>query len=74
MKSVSVSDFFPVQDDEMMERYLKKDDDYEERKKQLYTVIYNARVADTKKKFGIWVMKAIFHPDYIFNHRWPTSK
>ena len=73
MKSVNISDFFPVQDDETMRKYLLKDADYEERKKQLYTVILN-NVADTKKKFGTHVMKAIFSQNYILNHRWPTDR
>lgn len=73
MKSVNISEYFPVQDDETMNRFLLKDHEYEDRKGQLFTILFNT-VADTKKKFGIHVMKAIFSPNYILNHRWPTHR
>lgn len=73
MKSVNISEYFPINDDDTMNRFLLKDQDYEDRKGQLYTIIFNT-VADTKKKFGIHVMKAIFSNNYILSHRWPTDR
>ena len=42
MRTVNVYDYFPCQDDETLDAYLKKDRHYEERKEQLSTIISNA--------------------------------
>lgn len=73
MKTVNIYDFFPVENDETMEKYLKNDDQYEDRKNQLSTVLINA-LDDKTKSFSSAMIKAIFHPNYMATHRWPTIK
>lgn len=72
MKSVNIFDFFPLKDQESLERYLKKDDDYEERKRQFYQILIPCQDASDKKKFASAVLLAVFSHEYWMSHRWPT--
>lgn len=63
---------FPIRNDEMMQKFLKNDDEYEKRTEQLPNILLN-EVADTKTKFASAVMTAVFDPQYIMNHRWETT-
>ena len=73
MKSVNIYNYMPVIDDEMMDRYLREDNEFEERKELLYKVLLMAAGAE-KKKFGHAVISAVFDDNYIKTHRWPTVK
>lgn len=73
MQSVNIYEYFPVCEDEVMMRFLKKDSQYEDRKAQLYTVLLPT-VTETKNKFGTAVLNALFNVNYIVSHRWPTVK
>lgn len=73
MRTVNIYEFFPIKDDETMDRYLAKDTDYESRKEQLSTVLLNT-IHKSKKKFGSAVIRNIFSPEYIATHRWPTIR
>lgn len=73
MKSINVYDFFPIQDDAMLEKFLSQDSQYEERKDQFSSIIINA-IKDNSKKFMGAVVSAVFSEEYVTNHRWPTLK
>ena len=73
MKTVNIYDFFPVADDETMNRYLKKDSEYEDRKNQLAHLLIKC-VPDEAKKFPAAMLNCVFDPEYIATHRWPTIK
>ena len=71
MRTVNIYDFFPIPNDEVLGKYLLRDRDYEERKEQLSTILFNV-ITPKKKNFGKAVIDAIFDPEYIRTHRWPT--
>lgn len=71
MKGVDIFTYFPIPDDDTMSTYLKRDDEFDERKQQLFTVILRANT-DTKKKFTKGVINELFSDSYINTHRWPT--
>ena len=73
MKSINIYDYFPLQDDDMLSKYIKKDSHYEDRKDQLYTVLLPT-VTETKNRFGTAVLNALFSLKYVVSHRWPTVK
>ena len=73
MKSVNIYDYFPMKDAETMNKYLKKDSEYEERKEQLSTILLMT-VAPTKKKFANAVITKIFTKEYISKFRWPSVR
>ena len=58
-------------DDESLDRFLKKDNEYEDRKNQLSNVFLNI-ACDNKRRFGTAVINALFDPAYVATHRWPT--
>lgn len=72
MKSVNIFKYFPIEDDKMLEEFMKKDEDYEERIQQLYTVFIPA-ISDKQGPFGNAIIKAIFSIPYLLSHRWPTT-
>lgn len=73
MKSINVYDFFPIPDEETLDRFLKVDDEYEQRKQQFSSILLLA-AAQKKEKLAHYVIKAIFSPEYIETHRWPSVK
>lgn len=73
MKSVNIYKYFPIRNDEMMDAFLKEDDEYEERAKQFYCILMSA-VQVSKKKITKAVVNAVFSQEYVDNHRWPTQK
>lgn len=73
MRSINIYDFFPIENDEMMEKFLNKDRDYEERKQQFSTILQNALV-DNKTKLANSIIAEVFDISYIQTHRWPTIK
>lgn len=73
MRTVNISDYFPVTDDETLERYLRKDDQYEGRKNQLAHLLAKCIPTDPKKLSNA-LLKGIFDPAYRATHRWPTIK
>lgn len=72
MKTVNVFNYFPLKDAAMLERFLKKDAEFEERKKQFFTILILSKHED-KKKFGTDILKAVFSEEYWMSHRWPTA-
>ena len=73
MKKVNISDMFPVTDDSGIERFLRKDAEYEDRKNQLSHMLLKA-INDDPKKFMGAVVTCLFDPSYLACHRWPTIK
>lgn len=71
MKSINIYNFFPIENSDMMDQYLASDDDFEERKRQFFSIILLA-VPDSNKGFGNAIIKATFGLDYVINYRWPT--
>lgn len=71
MKNIDIFEFFPIPDDETLEKYLRQDKDYDERKQQLFHVILKA-LTQKKKNLGMSVVNTLFQPSYLRTHRWPT--
>lgn len=71
MKTINIFKYFPIKSDNMLSNFLKKDDEYDERTKQLYSILI---IPDTKKKLIKSVLNAVFSPHYVATHRWPTNK
>ena len=71
MKTLNIFDFFPLRNNEMVERYLRDDEDLPERKRQYFSVVLKA-VTDSKKSFANAIIRETFSLDYVINHRWPT--
>ena len=72
MRSVNITEVFPLQDSRALQKYLTKDLDYEDRKHQFFTVIIPVRTTK-KKKFPNALMSAVFSLRFILEHRWPTE-
>ena len=72
-KTLNIYDFFPIQDEATLDKFLKQDENYEERKNQFSTVVLNA-IPNKLDKFTTAVIKAVFGAEYIATHRWPTIK
>ena len=73
MKSINIYDFFPIKDDATLEKFLKQDSEYEDRKNQFSDVILKANL-DTPQKFIGSVVPLVFEQNYVAGHRWPTVK
>lgn len=72
MKSVNIYDYFPLTSHESVEKFLNKDAELDERKKQFYLILIPCCVAEDKKKFASAVLNAVFSNEYWMSHRWPT--
>lgn len=72
MKSINIYSYFPIKDPSMLEQFLTKDEDFEERKRQFYQVLIPAIDVDDKKKFVSSILDAVFSHEYWMTHRWPT--
>lgn len=73
MKTVNIYDFFPISDEETLERYLRPDSEYEDRKNQLCHVLLKC-IPEDAKKFPTAMLSSIFDTKYMETHRWPTVK
>lgn len=73
MRTVNIYDFFPISDDDTLERYLKRDHEYEDRKNQLSHLLLKC-IPDDPKKFPAAMLSCIFDNKYMETHRWPTVK
>lgn len=73
MKSVNVFEYFPIKNDDMLTKFMKKDDDFDDRMEQLHSILLPT-VTETQSRFGTAVLNSVFHLDYIVSHRWPTLK
>ena len=72
MKTINIYSFFPLKDPAMLEAFLKKDEDFDERKRQFYQVLIPSIQTDDKKKFASSILNAVFSHEYWMTHRWPT--
>lgn len=73
MKTVNVFKYFPVKDDDTIQRFMAKDDEFDERMEQLYSILLPT-VHEKESRFGTAVLSAVFQINYIVTHRWPTIK
>lgn len=74
MKSVNIFDYFPLVDQESLDRFLRKDAELDERKRMFYQILIPCCATDDKKKFASAVLNAVFSHEYWMNHRWPTMQ
>lgn len=72
MRSVNITEVFPLENSAALEKYLNKDPEYEDRKQQFFSVIIPVRSAK-KKKFPNALLSAVFSLQFILDHRWPTE-
>lgn len=72
MKTINIYGYFPLKDPEMLAQFLKKDDEFEERKRLFYQILIPAMNTDDKKKFATAILSAVFSHNYWMTHRWPT--
>lgn len=71
MRTINIYDYFPIQDDAGMKKFLQKDSDFEERKQQFFSVLIPT-ITSEKKKFGHSLISGVFSLSYIMGHRWPN--
>lgn len=73
MQNVDLSEYFPLESDHQLQRFLDKTDgEWEERKKGFYQLLYNA-VTTKKKRFACALLHILFKRDFIKAHKWPMS-
>lgn len=72
MKTINIYSYFPLKDTQMLETFLKKDDEFEERKRQFYQIMIPCIATDDKKKFASSILGAVFSHEFWMSHRWPT--
>ena len=65
-----VSDYFPANDNEDIERFMKKDAGLQKRKDCLYLVLLGFDAA-TSRKFSDTFLKNLFTPSYLSRYIWP---
>lgn len=71
MDTVDISDFFPVNDDETLEKFLDKDHpDWQLRKRGFYHLLYNT-LSTNPKKFAAALLHTVFTRNFISKHKWP---
>lgn len=71
MRSLNIFNYFPIRDEEHLNTFLKKDDDFEERKRLMFQIIIPA-ITDDKTKFANAVIRRMFSIPYLIAFRWPT--
>lgn len=71
MDRTDLSDFFPLENDEALERFMDKThEDWEARKFGFYHLLFTT-VTKQKKKFAAALLHTIFSRNFIATHRWP---
>lgn len=71
MDSVDLSEFFPLNTDDDVKRFMDRDDEeWPLRRRGFYHLLYTT-VTTQKKKFASGLLHTLFTRSYIANHRWP---
>lgn len=69
-----VRKFFPLQDDESLERFLCETDGLYALRKSEFVNLLKTCISDKQNMFGSSLMKTLFSLDYICGHTWPTYR
>lgn len=72
-KGSYVSEFFPANNNEMIDRFLKKDDGYSKRIDSLYLLMSECD-AKTKRLFSDSFLRTLFTKDYMNTYLWPLGR
>lgn len=68
-----ISEFFPLESDAALEKFLNRSDpEWERRRNGFYHLLYNA-VTNQKKRFAAALLHLLFTRDYVRTHKWPMS-
>ena len=71
MDSVDMSEWFPLNSAEDLEKFMNRnDDDWDSKRKGFYHLLFSA-VNDTKGKFSNRLLKTLFTRDFICRNKWP---
>lgn len=69
----NLNDYFPADDNSSIERFLNRDDGYEERLDGLYLLLSGCS-AETPRKFTDAFLRTLFSKEYIVTHIWPLGR
>lgn len=72
MGTEDVSNYFPANDNETINRFLLEDEDYKARRHGFYELLKTC-VSVSQKKFGEAIINTLFTLHYKSNTRWPCS-
>lgn len=69
---VNITKYFPIQNDEDLAAFLRKDCEWENRCKSFYDYLYTT-VSEKKYPFGSTLLHALFSRKFIRDHNWPVK-
>lgn len=72
MDTVDISIYFPLKDEEALEDFLKFDEEWHQRRKAFYELLYNT-VTNEKKRFACALLHVVFTREFIRDHKWPMA-
>ena len=73
MDSADLSEFFPLADDNSLQKFMNRDDDqWPLRRRGFYHLLFNT-VTKQKQKFAGALLHILFTRNFIANHRWHLS-
>lgn len=67
------NEFFPVNDNDTLQRFLAKDNEYDKRREVLYFMLYNC-ACDSQKSFAESFVSTVFTKQYMETHIWPLGR
>ena len=76
-KKINIDDYFPIQNDNDLERFLDKTDGlFPEKRKEFENLLYCQVTKNLKLKrpFEASLLGNIFSRDFISSHRWPGPR
>ena len=72
MQGADISEFFPVQTLDQLERFMDREDkDWPSRRQEFYHFLYTI-ASENKKGFGRGLIKALFSREFIATSGWPS--
>ena len=72
-KGCYASDFFPADDNDVLDRFMTNDKDFEKRREALYLLVSGCE-SDKEKTFANSMLNAIFSRKYMATHIWPLGR
>lgn len=73
MDRVDVSKYFPLEDDEMLEEFMDRNNDgWDQRRRGFNHLLYNT-VSRNKKRFSCALLHLLFTREFIRDHKWPMA-
>lgn len=71
LETTDISDVFPLEDAENLNKFLAQDEDWPKRKRSFSHLLFNT-LSKKPRKFASALLHTLFSRTFIQNHKWPS--